>query len=497
MPAILDQYGRELKSTASTSIGRPSRAIAGRFDGAQTTSANSAYWSAADGLSARAAHSPAVRKILRERARYEVANNCYAKGMLTTRANYIAGTGPGLQVLTNDKEFNDAVETAFHLYCIAANIYEKLWTMIFAQGVDGESFGMFVENYGLRNKVKVDLHLLECDQVSDGVGSWLVDVRRDDGLILDDFGNIIGYRVLRQHPGDYLGLGALADPETVPARDMIHLYRVERPGQTRGVTMIAPALMLYPNLRRWTYAALSAAEKAARVAGVIKSTYNVEDAAKVDPLEAVDLEADTWLTMPEGWDITQLKAEQPTTTYPQFKREIVSEIARCLEMPYNVAAADSAGYNFASGKLDHSGWFKSVGIDQSRADYRAATPIFERWYEEAIRIPGHLPPPPTDSRETPPHVWRWDGQDLIDPREANAQATALANGFATLPRLYSKRGLDWADELNSQAKALGMTLEELQALLRKKIYGETTAAEAAPVDDEEDDEPPQPGSQDA
>lgn len=496
MPQLVDQYGNELK--ASTSIGRPSRSLAARYDSAQTTSANSAYWSAADGLSARAAHSPAVRKILRERARYEVANNCYAKGMLTTRANYVAGTGPALQVLTDDRAYNAAIETAFHRYCVAAKVYEKLWTMVFAHGVDGESFAMFVHNYGLRNPVKLDLQLIECEQVADGVGDWIVDVRRDDGLVLDDFGNVVGYRVLRQHPGELYGLGALAEPETVPARDMIHLYRVERPGQTRGVTMIAPALMLYPNLRRWTYAALSAAEKAARIAGVIRSTYNTEEASKIDPLEAVDLESDTWLTMPEGWDINQFKAEQPTTTYPQFKREIVSEIARCLEMPYNVAAADSAGYNFASGKLDHSGWYKACGIDQARADNRIATPIFERWFEEAALIAGHLPPSPTGTREAPPHVWRWDGQDLIDPREASAQATALANGFATLPRLYSKRGLDWSEELESQAKALGMTLEELQALLRKKIYGDTGPGDAAPVDDEEDDaEPTKPGSNNA
>ena len=53
-----------------------------RYDAAQTTSENARHWAMADGLSADGATSADVRRKLRDRARYEVANNSYAKGIV-------------------------------------------------------------------------------------------------------------------------------------------------------------------------------------------------------------------------------------------------------------------------------------------------------------------------------------------------------------------------------------------------------------------------------
>ena len=72
------------------------RIIRAKFDAAQTTPDNRRHWANADLLSADAAASAEVRRILRSRARYEVANNCYAKGIVLTLANDVIGTGPRL-----------------------------------------------------------------------------------------------------------------------------------------------------------------------------------------------------------------------------------------------------------------------------------------------------------------------------------------------------------------------------------------------------------------
>ena len=58
-----------------------------KYDAAQTTRENLRHWAMADGLSADAAASSDVRKTLRQRARYEVSNNSYAKGIVLTLAN--------------------------------------------------------------------------------------------------------------------------------------------------------------------------------------------------------------------------------------------------------------------------------------------------------------------------------------------------------------------------------------------------------------------------
>ena len=78
-----------------------------------TTDENRRHWANADGLSANAANSAEVRRTLRNRARYEVANNSYASGIVLTLANDVIGTGPRLQMLTANAEANRQIERSF------------------------------------------------------------------------------------------------------------------------------------------------------------------------------------------------------------------------------------------------------------------------------------------------------------------------------------------------------------------------------------------------
>ena len=57
----------------------PKQLVRARFDAAQTTRDNWRHWSAADHLSADMEAAPEVRRTLRMRSRYEVANNSYAR----------------------------------------------------------------------------------------------------------------------------------------------------------------------------------------------------------------------------------------------------------------------------------------------------------------------------------------------------------------------------------------------------------------------------------
>ena len=88
-----------------------------KYDAANTTLDNIKHWSRADGLSAAAANSPDVRRTLRNRSRYEVANNSYARGITLTLANDVVGTGPRLQMLTADDAANRFVEAEFFAWC--------------------------------------------------------------------------------------------------------------------------------------------------------------------------------------------------------------------------------------------------------------------------------------------------------------------------------------------------------------------------------------------
>ena len=421
------------------------RVVRGRYDAATTTDDNRRHWAAADALSAAAANNPTVRRTLRNRARYEVANNSYAKGIVLTLANDVVGTGPRLQMLAADAEANNRVERLFQQWARAAALPEKLRTLRMARATDGEAFAVLAHNPRASTPVQLDLRVVEADRV----GTPLPVDNSVDGIVFDSAGNPLEYHVLRRHPGDGL---TSADFDRVPAAAMLHWFRRDRPGQIRGIPDITPALPLFAQLRRFTLAVIAAAETAADFAGILYTDAPASgEADAAEPFEPIELEKRALVTMPGGWKMSQLQAEQPSTGYAEFKHEILNEIARCLNMPFNVAAGNSSGYNYASGRLDHQTYFKSIRVDQSHLEAVVLDRILAAWLHEAERIPGLLPN--LGPFTTWPHQWFWDGHEHVDPaKEANAQSTRLANLTTTLADEYARRGLDWEVQLRQRAK---------------------------------------------
>jgi len=456
---------------------RAFRLLRARFDAAVTNNHNRRHWAGADGLSADAANNPEVRRILRNRARYEVANNSYARGIVLTLANDVIGTGPRLQMLTDDATGNVRIEKEFGLWAKAVGLPEKLRTMRLSRAESGEAFALLTSNDRLPTAVKLDIRLVEADQVTTPDLSPMAK-NAVDGIVFDETGNPVEYHVLKSHPGSNSGSLGL-DYDRIPAESMIHVYRADRPGQHRGIPEITPALPLFAMLRDYSLATLDAAKAAVYFAGILYTGAPASgEAADVEPLDPIELDRNTLLTMPGGWKMSQLQAEQPAGTYGEFKREILNEIARCLNMPYNVAAGNSSGYNYASGRLDHQTYFKAVRVEQAHLEAVVLDRILAAWFDEAVLIPGLLPAGIGPIAQWP-HQWFWDGHEHVDPaKEAGAQATRLENHTTTLAYEYARQGRDWESELRQRAKEV--------ALMRELGLNATQAAPAAYQDDDPD-----------
>jgi lambda family phage portal protein len=467
------------------------RRIRARYDAAQTTTDNRKHWSAADGLSANAATSPEVRRTLRNRARYEVANNSYAAGIALTLANDCIGTGPRVQVVSPNKAHNDLVETLFSEWAEAIDLAGKLRTARIAKMQDGEAFGLLTNNPLLPTAVKLDVKLVEADQIASPHVLPISQVV--DGITFDRWGNPETYHVLRTHPGE-IRVAGLLDFDPIPAASVLHYFTAIRPGQARGVPEITPALPLFAQLRRYTLAVIAAAETAADLAMVIQSqgTASDEDSPSLDMLDTIELEKRMATVLPEGWQLGQAKAEQPTTTYDAFKGEILNEICRCLNMPFNVAAGNSSKYNYASGRLDHQTYFKAIGVERSVIRRALLDRIFAAWIQEASLIEGYLPQPFRTVRGVP-HQWFWDGGEHVDPeKEARAQETRLNNNTTTLAEEYGRRGKDWEVEVRQRAeekkllKELG--LESTAVAPRAPEPARTPATDGGDIEDDDEDD---------
>ena len=451
-----------------------------RYDAAQTTAENARHWAMADALSADAAMSADVRRKLRERARYEVANNSYAKGIVLTIANDCVGTGPRLQLLTPIAEANRQVEAAFANWAKAVDLAGKLRTMRMAKTTDGEVFAVLTGNLMIDSPVKLDVQLVEADRVASPLNSLQPFPNEVDGIHLDAYGNPQVYSILRQHPG---AISAWQnDFDWIDANAVIHWFRADRPGQHRGVPEITPAIPLFAQLRRYTLAVIAAAETAADFAAVLftDSPANGE-AQALEPMDVVALEKRMATVLPDGWKLGQIEAQQPATAYAEFKREILNEIARCLNLPYNIAACNSSGYNYASGRLDHQTYYKSIRVEQAHLGEVVLDRVFAAWLQEAMLLNefAYL----RQVRNTVPHQWFFDGTEHVDPqKEANAQETRLKSHTTTLAIEYARQGKDWETELHQRAKEvalmkeLGLTVESAPD---KNQEIDTDVAEAA------------------
>ena len=459
--------------------GAPARAprrlvVKAKYDAAAKTPANAKHWAGADGYSPVAALPDAVRKTLRERCRYEVANNSYAKGIVLTLANDLVGTGARLQLSLDEREVSSRIEAAWSAWANEVRLADKMRLLRTGRAESGEVFAVLAKNDAMRGPIKLDLRLVESEQVP--------------SIEYDDFGNPKRYFLLKEHPGNTgqsasTGAAAMAALEShgrwIDAASVIHYYRAERPGQLRGIPDVVPAIYLFGQLRRYTMAVIECAETAANYAGVLYTDSPANETADdVEPMDTIEVERNSFLTMPAGWKLSQLKAEQPTTTYEMFKNEILNEVARCLNMPFNVAAGNSSKYNYASGRLDHQVYHKSLRIEQQIMADTVLDRVFSAWIAEAILISDLVPAPLRSASFE--HDWMWDGQEHVDPlKEANAQAKRLENGTTTLASEYAKQGKDWETELRQRAREMAL-MEELGL--------SASVNDAAPVNEENDDE---------
>jgi lambda family phage portal protein len=443
------------KKKAAANLNSPQRQIRvplvrARYDAAQTTPENYNHWAMADAFSPDLAMTPAVRLILRNRSRYEVANNSYAKGIINTLANDCIGTGPRLHVQTPNEKLNRLIEQAFMAWAEEINLAEKLLTVRSGRAVDGESFGILVQNRGLNSDIKLDVKLVEPEQVTTPWSQMPIGIpNHADGMEFDSDMNPIAYYVLNRHPYDVSMLTPLAY-KRIDAKYIMHWFRMERAGQHRGVPEITPALPLFAQLRRYTQAVLGAAETAADFAAVLYTDAPADGAAAITPMDIVELEKRMATVMPAGWKLGQIEATQPMTTYMEFVKAILNEIARCLNMPFNIAAGNSSQYNYASGRLDHQMYFKSIAVDQASLVRVFLNPIFAAWMNEAILISDLIPP---GLRNKPvPHKWFFDGAEHVDPtKEAEADAINLQNNTTTLAEIYAADGKFWRDEIDQRA----------------------------------------------
>lgn len=470
-----------------------SRNINASYDAASNNRNDYRHWQWSDQNSADASMRPEIRKKIRSKARYEVLeNNPIGLGIVLTLANDTVGTGPRLHMNLRNEKYNHAIQEAWTEWSHAIGLADKLHTMKMAKTIDGEAVARFTTNPRLDFPITLDLKPVECDRLEAPFS--MSDLREDyiDGVHLDIHDNPVAYDLLKHHPGSDYYFASNLEYQTFDARNIIHWFRPDRPEQHRGISECQTALALFALLRRFTLATCSAAEQAANLSLVLHTDNPVGDEFEDEAeslmhdfwMDSVELDRNSATILPNGWDIRQINASHPTTTYAMFKHELIAEIARCLSMPYNIAAANSAEHNYASGRLDHQTYHHAINVERDRLNRHVLDRMFVNWLVEIGMTRGILPKNverkifevytqfgPNHLARTFKHTWHWDGFSHSDPvKEAQAQSLRIKTGVSHRALEYAKEGRDIDTEDRIAAEKAGLTLEEFRNAIAIQNY---------------------------
>lgn len=466
------------------------REIRAKFDAAQTFVGNENHWSSADFLSPHLVASYGVRKTLRSRSRYELCeNNPYLKGTCLTIVNDFVGSGPKLQ-LTDERipaTQRKIIQKKFYEWCLATKLRQKIWRMRMAKIVDGETFLLAYNNKRRRiyDPVQLDFQVIEADRVTTqyitpiptvkNPGDWEV-----DGVRFDDYENPLAYFVLNFYPG-YNGIGdrfssPYDTPEIsvtgggkwIPAKYLIHWFRQDR-GWLRGIPEATPSLPLCAVLRRYTMAVLRNAEAMADITVLLESenpaggnpfaTDANGNQISDDPFDLFPIEMGMAMNLPWGMKANQLSNVPTGVQFDEFVGCLLREITRPILSPYNISSGSSKDSNMASGVLDATIYKGGQNSERLSCNEEVMCHVFNLWWQEAIRIPGHLGGNYTGDKwslNAPQHRWRWDqiGIDHTDPaRVAEALKTMHDKRFMTdadIQERYFNRDLEvWQEEIEA------------------------------------------------
>lgn len=401
---------------------------------------------------------------LRNRSRDLVRNNAYAAKAVAALAANLVGTGiiPRARASTSKKtELADRLWERWSREVDADGHtdFNGLQALIARTVVEsGECLVRFRRRKvddGL--SVPLQLQVLEPDHLDssrDGEVSgsgWI-----QQGIEFDGLGQRVAYWLYPRHPGN-LSLGSARESIRVPAEDVLHLYDRLRPGQIRGVTWFAPAIIKLRDLDEYDEAELVRKKiEACFVAFVMGGDDGEplgEDAANTDD-RIESFEPGMVEYLPQGKDV---KFGQPSTSagYAEYMRVQLHAVASAVGLTYELLTGDLSQVNYSSIRAGLIEFRRRIKQTQSQLFIPGlCRPVWQRFIETA-QAAGKLPKGEFSAEWTPPRF------EAVDPiKDVQADILAVRAGLMTLKEAIARQGYDPSLVLQE----ISQTFDELDAL---------------------------------
>jgi lambda family phage portal protein len=228
-------------------------------------------------------------------------------------------------------------------------------------------------------------------------------------------------------------------------RNVIHLFKTLRPGQSRGVPYLAPVIEPLKQLDRYTEAEIMAAVVSGMFTVFVKSETGGTGLSPMEPANEVGgslgdddfkLASGAILNLAKGEEIQTANPTRPNAGFDPFIMAVLRQIGVALELPFEVLVKHfTASYSAARAAL-----LEAWRFFRTRREWLAANfcqTVYENWMDEAvalgrIKAPGYF----ADSLIRKAYLgsdWIGDAQGQIDPvKEISAAEKRIQLGVSTV-----------------------------------------------------------------
>ncbi len=447
-------------------------------------------------------------RILRNRARSLVRDSDFAKSALRAVKNNVVGQGIKHQAQVRmvrggrlDERLNSLIEHEWKKWGKAKNCHAGgtlSWSDVQRLCLNsmiesGEVFIRFVNQQFGDSRVPLGLEILEADFLDDdytGLESNGNRVRM--GVEINEWGRPVAYHFLTYHPGDYqFSYGNIAQKRRirVPADEIIHLYSPDRPGQTRGITAFASAIMRLNNLKGYEEAEIIAARASSAMMGFVRTPdQELFEDGTYDDQSVLDFAPGSIRRLAPGEEMQFFSPSRPDDAFTPFVAQMLRAVAAGVGCSYTQVSSDFSQSNYSSSRLE---------LLETRAHYRTLQQymietlcqrVYEKWMDMAV-MSGSLRLPGFDIDPDRYYESKWiaPAAQFVDPqKEAEAYKSLVRSGIMTLSQVISLHGGDFEEVMRQRQHELAM-LDELGIVTDTDPSAVTKAGQAQnpPIEDTE------------
>lgn len=400
---------------------------------------------------------------LRNKSRDLANNNDYAKKFFSMCVQNVVGAdGFILQNKAKDsngafdKAANQMIEEAFSEWCGNAfcTVNGKLSfrglqaLLIKSIARDGEI--LVREVRGKINKFGYALQVIEPEHLDERINVTLKNgniIRM--GVELDEWRKPVAYHIIKSNPDTEL-INAMRTGEIMrmDANEIMHLYDIERSGQTRGIPWMVTAMNRLKMLGAFEEAAVINARIGASKMGFFKKNGDLGyqgEATDDNGNIITNVEPGQFEELPTGVDFVPFTPQFPVEGQQDFIKSQLRGIASGCGVSYNTLANDLEGVNYSSiraGLIDERETWK---VMQAMFTESFLNRVFANWLEMALTT-GYLNLPLAKFEKFNRPYWIGRRWQWVDPlKDVNANIEAVKAGFKSRTQVIAEQGGDIYD----------------------------------------------------